>query len=272
MDARRPADQQLGGALHAPGLHLLGAEGRDADLGHPDRLVGRPPGSRRSSPAIRGSATGSSRAGSRAPRRRRPASSTPCSLDAAGRSAGSIGDMPPSTRGQRRVLRRGSRWPAQRRHLGEAAPSRGRAPGPSATCCWARSRSSPLRSSRASPRVGARIDGAGAIGVGLGARGRGRPRPRDGRRSRSRRAQHRLGAGAVGHPPVGRVVGVAMLDEVQLRVAGLRRRCSVLAERRSPRRPAPTSALPRCIDWNTSRSPATCSRIRSSASSGWRRW
>jgi hypothetical protein len=36
----RLADQQLGGALEAPRLHLLGAEGADADLRHPDGLVG----------------------------------------------------------------------------------------------------------------------------------------------------------------------------------------------------------------------------------------
>ena len=33
-------DQQLGRAPSAELLHLLGAEGGDADLGHPDRQVG----------------------------------------------------------------------------------------------------------------------------------------------------------------------------------------------------------------------------------------
>ena len=77
MDARRPAGQQLGGAAQAPFLHLLGAEGGDADLGDPDRQMRRPRGSCRSWPATRRSSSGSSRAGSRAPRPRRASSSTP---------------------------------------------------------------------------------------------------------------------------------------------------------------------------------------------------
>ena len=40
MDAGCLADQQLRGAIQAPDLHLLGPEGGDADLAHPDRLVG----------------------------------------------------------------------------------------------------------------------------------------------------------------------------------------------------------------------------------------
>jgi hypothetical protein len=36
----RLADEQLGGALQAESLDLLGAEGADADFRHPDRLVG----------------------------------------------------------------------------------------------------------------------------------------------------------------------------------------------------------------------------------------
>jgi hypothetical protein len=40
VDPRCPADQQLRRPLEAEHLHLLGAEGRDADLGHPDRQVG----------------------------------------------------------------------------------------------------------------------------------------------------------------------------------------------------------------------------------------
>ena len=40
MDDRRPPDQQLGGTLEPEHLDLLGAEGRDADLGDPDRQVG----------------------------------------------------------------------------------------------------------------------------------------------------------------------------------------------------------------------------------------
>ena len=35
---------------------------------------------------------------------------------------------------------------------------------------------------------------------------------------KARAAQHRLAAGAVRHPPVGRVGGVVVLDEVQLRI------------------------------------------------------
>jgi hypothetical protein len=36
----RAADQQLGGAADPEHLHLVGAEGGDADLRHPDGLVG----------------------------------------------------------------------------------------------------------------------------------------------------------------------------------------------------------------------------------------
>src|SRR5687767_9943246 len=39
MDARCAAFEQLGGAIEAPGLYLLGPEGGDADLGDPDRQV-----------------------------------------------------------------------------------------------------------------------------------------------------------------------------------------------------------------------------------------
>src|SRR3546814_8491753 len=41
VDARHPPDQQFGGAVEAEDLHFLRAEGADADLRHPDRLVGR---------------------------------------------------------------------------------------------------------------------------------------------------------------------------------------------------------------------------------------
>ena len=82
-----------------------------------------------------------------------------------------------------------------------SASSPDRARGPSATCCWARSRSSPLRSCgllcarrppardrrRARPRAARRA-------------GRGRPPPPDGRRSRSRRCaaspRRRRGSGS----------------------------------------------------------------------------
>src|SRR4051812_29322572 len=40
MDAWRLAGQKLSGLAQPPFLHLLGTEGRDPDLGDPDRLVG----------------------------------------------------------------------------------------------------------------------------------------------------------------------------------------------------------------------------------------
>ena len=97
-------------------------------------------------PATRGSARGSSRAGSRARRRRRHGRARPA----------------PSWLHERRIDRRDAAEharqraalsaaiasPASDRHLGEPPPVRDRAPGPSATCCWARSRSSRLRSCR----------------------------------------------------------------------------------------------------------------------------
>src|SRR4051795_4069873 len=95
---------------------------------------------------------------------------------------------------------------------GQSATSRDRAPGPNATCCWARSRSSPLRSCR-SPLRG--VDGRAIVrpfaetaDVDFALRMSDDPEPGA--------AQHRLRAGAVGNPPVGRIVGVALLDEMQL--------------------------------------------------------
>ena len=41
MDAGGTAEEELGGAAEAEFLHLLGAEGRDPHLGHPDRQVGQ---------------------------------------------------------------------------------------------------------------------------------------------------------------------------------------------------------------------------------------
>ena len=51
-----------------------------------------------------------------------------------------------------------------------------------------------------------------------------------------------------------------------------RRKRAALGERVVGVEVASTRALPRCSDWSTSRSRATCSCSRSSASSGWRRW
>jgi hypothetical protein len=43
VDARRAADQQFSRAIEAPGLDLLGAEARHADLRDPDRTIGHGP-------------------------------------------------------------------------------------------------------------------------------------------------------------------------------------------------------------------------------------
>src|SRR5205085_5597595 len=90
-----------------------------------------------------------------------------------------------------------------------------RSRGPSAICCSAHSRSSPLQSCSA-PR---RVDGSGALrlvaaaaDVNLVLRMR-----HDGKTGA---AQHRFCASAVGNPPVGRITGVAVLDEMELGVAG----------------------------------------------------
>ena len=40
VNARRPADQQFGGALQTPGLDLFRAKRGDADFGDPDRQIG----------------------------------------------------------------------------------------------------------------------------------------------------------------------------------------------------------------------------------------
>src|SRR5207253_3347804 len=97
---------------------------------------------------------------------------------------------------------------------------RGRSPGPNAICCWARSRSSPLRSfsfsllgiDRAGPILSIRHFGAATnvdlvLGTCLDAEP-GRP-------------QHRLGAGAVGDPPVRPVMRIFALDEIHLRPGAL---------------------------------------------------
>ncbi len=97
MDAWRPAAQQLGGAAQAPFLHLLRAEGGDADLGHPDRqdvtawMAAILSGHSSMIQLFQSSgkpctATASS------------CSSTPW-LASTRMKSGSIGEMPPSTRG-----------------------------------------------------------------------------------------------------------------------------------------------------------------------------
>src|SRR5690349_2927122 len=90
-----------------------------------------------------------------------------------------------------------------------------RCPGPSETCCWARSRSSQLRSY---PSPLDRIDGAcagwgldTAADVNLGFR------MLDDLESGA--AEHGLHAGGIRRPPVRGIVGVAMFDEMHLRIA-----------------------------------------------------
>ena len=149
VDARRLADQQFGGALQPPVLHLLGPEGRDADLADPDRQARSRPGSRRSwrpvverpqVPVERKAVHRDARRDGRA----RPCAARFCT------KVGSIGDMPPSTRGRMRVLGP-DRLAGQARSSRRTRPSRDRSPGPNGTCCSARSRSSRLRSSDVSP-------------------------------------------------------------------------------------------------------------------------
>ena len=62
-------------------------------------------------------------------------------------NSGSIGEMPPSTRGSPGASA-AIASPASRAMLGKARPVRDRARGPNAICCWARSTASPLRSCR----------------------------------------------------------------------------------------------------------------------------
>src|SRR5206468_10733904 len=115
---------------------------------------------------------------------------------------------------------RGGSHPRPRSPCRRTSSTRGRSPGPSATCCWARSRSSPLRSfggslrgiDRRRPMLGIGPLGyAAEIDFFLDALGD----------AESRRPKHRLGAGTVRHPPVGPVVGILLLDEVELGEARL---------------------------------------------------
>src|SRR5205085_11787176 len=120
-------------------------------------------------------------------------------------------------RASRRGWRRGSPWPTGSPYR-RRSTSRDRSPGPNAICCWARSRSSPLRSfgrlpsgvDRSRPELGeGPIGDAAEIDLFLDALIDAEPRC----------AQHRLGAGAVRNPPVGPVAAIFALDEMELRIA-----------------------------------------------------
>ena len=249
-DARHPAEQQLGGAVDAELLDFLGAEAADADLGDPDLLV-------RDhrldlgdlAPAIRRSATGSSRAESRA-----RATTSTCVEHAV-----SLHPLDPERVDRRHAaehalhlrIDRADRLAGLDRHVGEHRPfgvdlgvpmrlvvglvpdhrrfDHRRPPAPD--------RRRPGRTSRKAARRS----------------GRDRLPPRCAVDREPGGAQHRLGAGAVGHPPVGPVVRILLLDEVQLGEAGFRRRCRSPRTRNRPRASS-TCLEPRCIDWNSSMS------------------
>ena len=82
-------------------------------------------------------------------------------------------------------------------------------------------------------------------------------------------AEHGFHGGAVGYPPVGGIARIVVLDEMQL---GITRPIELgRGEERVVGVDGLDLVAARCIDWNTRRSPATCSWIRSRARSGWRR-
>src|SRR5215217_2960625 len=108
-------------------------------------------------------------------------------------------------------------WPFRRlAPARRTSPIRGRVEDPNATCCWARSKSSRLRSSGGTSRYG---------------RDCCRPGPGDlpaeidfllwmGRDREPCATQHRLHAGPVRRPPIRGIIGVFVLDEMHLRIAG----------------------------------------------------
>ena len=180
VDARRLADQKLGRPLQAPDLDLLGAEGRDADLADPDRQVGdgadlvdlrRPFVDLPQVPVEREAVHGD-----------RVDVVEHALVRQVADEAGIDRRHAAEHARKRRRSRPGS--PARRRSPSRrSGSSPGRARGPNGTCCWARSRSSPLRSFACSlaPDRPRRRRPAPRRG------GRRKPRPPGAARSRSRR-------------------------------------------------------------------------------------